>query len=119
MHKNKIISLLIQIMQKHQKNSTLRESYQRAKSLDALAEKERSNTRLLEAIQSYKELIEINGDILNDTIFIEIAERSIERMRFIGKMKMAVDMHYKLIHRFVNDPSYLNQLAVTYLLANR
>jgi aspartate beta-hydroxylase len=101
------------------KNSTLRELYQRAKSLDTQAEKERSNSKLLEAIKSYKDLIEINGDILNDTIFIEIAERSIERSRFIGKMKMAVDMHYKLIHRFVDEPSYLNQLAVTYLLANR
>lgn len=75
--------------------------------------------RLLEAIQSYKELIENHGDILNDTIFIEIAERCIERMRFIGKMKQAVDLHYKLIHRFVDEPSYQNQLAVTYLLANR
>lgn len=87
--------------------------------MDEQAEKERSNAKLVEAIQAYKDLIEINGDILNDTIFIEIAERCIERMRFIGKMKQAVDVHYKLIHRFVDEPSYLNQLAVTYLLANR
>jgi hypothetical protein len=113
---HKIISLLTHHAPK---NSTLRELYQRAKSLDKQADKERSNARLMEALQIYKKLIEINGDHLNDTIFIEIAERSIERMRFIGKMKMAVDMHYKLIHRFIDDPSYLNQLAVTYLLANR
>lgn len=93
--------------------------YQRAKSLDAQAEKEKSNKKLLEAIEGYKELIITNGDLLNDTIFIEIAERCIERMRFIGKMKQAVDIHYKLIHRFDDEPSYRNQLAVTFLLANR
>jgi aspartate beta-hydroxylase len=102
-----------------EKNSTIRELYQRAKSLDVLAEEERSNKRLLEAIEGYKELITTHGDLLNDTIFIEIAERCIERMRFIGKMKQAVDIHFKLIHRFMDEPSYRNQLAVTYLLANR
>lgn len=101
------------------KNSTIREIYQRAKSLDALAEKEKSNKKLLDAIESYKQLIMSYGNHLNDTIFIEIAKKCIERMRFIGKMKQAVDIHFELIHRFREEPSYKNQLAVTYLLANR
>lgn len=109
----------MQISVKKNKNSTIRELYEMAKSLDTLAEKERSNKRLHEAIESYKELIKAYGDQLNDTIFIEIAERCIERMRFIGRMKQAVDIHYKLIHRFMDEPSYRNQLAVTYLLVNR
>lgn len=84
-----------------------------------MAEREKSNKMLLEAIESYKNLIVMYGDEINDTIFKEVADRCIERMRFIGKFKPAVDMHYKLIHRFVDDPSYMNQLAVTYLLSNR
>lgn len=83
------------------------------------AEKEKSNKRLIEAIENYKDFIETYGDKVNDTIFKEIAERCIDRMRFIGKLKQAVDVHYKLVRRFVMEPFYRNQLAVTYLLGNR
>lgn len=67
----------------------------------------------------YKELIIHQGSNLNDTIFKEIAARCIERMRFIGKLKAAVDIHKKLIERFDDEPDYRNQLAVTYLLGNQ
>ncbi len=99
-------------------NSTIREVYERAKSLDAQSETQRSNFKLMDAIESYKELINVHGDFINDTIFVQVAERCIERMRFLGKMKQAVDVHFKLIHRFNDEPSFRNQLAVTYLMAN-
>lgn len=56
---------------------------------------------------------------LNDTILKEISLRCIERMRFIGKLKAAVDIHKKLIERFPDEVNYRNQLAVTYLLGNQ
>jgi aspartate beta-hydroxylase len=101
------------------KNPAIKELYEKAKSLDAAAEREKSNKKLLEAIEGYKELILTHGDKVNDTIFKEIAGKCIERMRFLGKLKQVIDIHYKLIHRFVEEPSYRNQLAVTYLLGNR
>lgn len=59
------------------------------------------------------------GDQLNDSIFKEVAERCVERMRFIGKFKAAVEISKKLIERFDENPEYRNQLAVTYLLGNQ
>lgn len=97
----------------------IKELYDKAKSLDTQAEKEKSNSRLIEALVAYKYLITNHSKKLNDTLFIEIAERCIERMRFIGKLKAAVEIHKKLIERFDDEPSYRNQLAVTYLLGNQ
>lgn len=87
--------------------------------MDELAEKEKSNKKLLDAIEMLKSLIEQYGDKLNDTIYKQVAGRCIERMRFMGKFKQAIEIHHKIIRRFVDEPSYRNQLAVTFLLANR
>ena len=93
--------------------------YERAKVLDDLADEERSNVRLMQAVAAYQDLIEKHGSKLNDTMFKKIAERCVERLRFVGKLKQAADMGRKLIERFGNDPDYHNQLAVTYLLGNQ
>lgn len=93
--------------------------YQESKRLDELAEKQRSNQKLNEAIQIYKNLILNHTKELNDTIYNEIGEKCILRMRFLNKLKGAVEIHKKLIERFPDDPHYQNQLAVTYLLGNQ
>lgn len=59
--------------------------YGKVKSLDRLAELNRSNSMLKRAIDEYRQLIETDGDRLNDTQFKRAAERCIERMRFIGR----------------------------------
>lgn len=41
------------------------------------------------------------------------------RFKFLGEHLSAVPVHEKLIERFDDEPSYRNQLAVTYLLVNR
>lgn len=87
--------------------------------LDDQAEKLKSNTKLMEALIAYRDLIMNHGEKLNDTILKEVGERCIERMRFIGRLKAAVDIHKKLIERFDTEPRYRNQLAVTYLLGNQ
>lgn len=91
----------------------------KAKLLDAQAEREKSNSKLVDALAIYKLLIVTHGDKLNETIFKEVAGRCIERMRFLGKLKAAVDVHKKLIERFDDVPDFRNQLAVTYLLGNQ
>jgi aspartate beta-hydroxylase len=101
------------------KNPELYEKYQESKYLDNLADKQKSNQKLIEAIQMYKDLIINHEKNLNDTIYREIGERCILRMRFLNKLKGAVEIHKKLIERFPDDPHYQNQLAVTYLLGNQ
>lgn len=93
--------------------------YQESIELDKIAEKLRSNEKLVEAIKLYKDLILNHDKELNDTIFKEVSERCILRMRFLNKLKGAVEIHKKLIERFPDDPHYQNQLAVTYLLGNQ
>lgn len=95
------------------------ELYIKAKTLDRQSQIVKSNDRLVEALIVYKELLTDHGSKLNDTIFKEVAERCVERMRFIGRLKAAVDIHKKLIERFEDEPEYRNQLAVTYLLGNQ
>lgn len=57
----------------------------RAKVLDHLAEIERSNMYLKQATQAYRKLLLQNGDLLDDDMFINLADRCIERMRFGGR----------------------------------
>ena len=59
--------------------------YGKAKSLDQLAAQEKSNKRLMQAIAAYKVLINDYTDQLSSEMFLEVAERCIERMRFVGK----------------------------------
>lgn len=87
--------------------------------LDKQAEKERSNTKLTEALVLYRDLIIKHGPKLNGSVFKEVGERCVDRMRFVGKLKAAVDIHKKLIERFDDNVEYRNQLAVTYLLGNQ
>lgn len=101
------------------KNPELKQIYEKAKELDKLADKYQSNERLIEAIDIYKDLILNHNTKLTDKILKKIAKRCIERMRFLGKLKAAVEIHKKLIGRFPDEPSFQNDLAVTYLLGNR
>lgn len=93
-------------------------AYGKARSLDRLSEIEQSNAILDEAIIAYQVFLQI-GNKINDALFKAAAQRCIERMRFKGQQMKAVAVHNMLIKRFDNDPEYNNQLAVTYLLANR
>lgn len=57
----------------------------RAKALDRLAEKSKSNALVRQAIDAYIELIQQFGSKLTDTDFKEMVQRCIERQRFLGK----------------------------------
>lgn len=73
--KNALI-LFETILQTHPNSTTAR--YGKAKSLDRLAEMNRSNSMLKRAIDEYRQLIESDGNRLNDTLFKTAAERCIE-----------------------------------------
>jgi hypothetical protein len=74
---------------------------------------------LTEALVAYKDLLTNHNKNLNDSIFKEVGERCVDRMRFIGKLKAAVEIHNLMIERFDDEVDYRNQLAVTYLLGNQ
>ncbi|XP_075213359.1 aspartyl beta-hydroxylase isoform X2 [Lycorma delicatula] len=89
----------------------------KAQALDHLAEKHRSNQLLIKAIAAYNEALDMPD--IPDKLFIKIANRTINRMRFKGTHLDAVKIHNKLISRFHADPQYRSELAVTYLMINR
>ncbi|XP_058466084.1 kinesin-related protein 4 isoform X7 [Malaya genurostris] len=90
----------------------------KARALDLLAEQEQSNIVLGEAIEAYRDVI-MMGQAIDDDTLKAISERCIERIRFRGQYLKAIDIHQVLIKRFDTEPKYRNQLAVTYLMANR
>lgn len=89
----------------------------RAKALDHLAEKKRSNDLLQDAITSYIDILK-SSDISND-LFVQVADRCIDRIRFRGHYNRAVEVHKQIIERFPNSAKFRNQLAVTLLTSNR
>lgn len=54
----------------------------RAKALDQLAEKKRSNELLQDAISSYIDLLQNQN--ISDEMYLDVAERCIDRIRFRG-----------------------------------
>lgn len=57
--------------------------YGRARSLDTLAEVERSNARLEQAIFAYRAVLDLE-DSVDDNLYRRAALRCIDRMRFRG-----------------------------------
>lgn len=76
------LTLFEQILNTYPTSSSAQ--YGLAKTLDQLADLNRSNTILKRAIAEYEKLIALDKQ-LNDTEFKSAAERCIERMRFMGK----------------------------------
>lgn len=52
-------------------------------------------------------------------MYLLVADRCINRMRFKGQFGRAIAVHKEVINRFPNEPKYRNQLAVTLLTMNR
>ncbi|CAG9769531.1 unnamed protein product [Ceutorhynchus assimilis] len=90
--------------------------YGRAKALDILAEEKKSNELLKQSLSFYAQALSVPD--VPDQLIIKIAERYIDRARFIGQYQKAIAAHLKLIERFPENATYLNNLAVTYLTIN-
>lgn len=57
----------------------------KAQALDQLAEAKKSNQLLVSAINTYLEAVELPN--IPDKLFLRLANRTIDRMRFKGKVK--------------------------------
>jgi aspartate beta-hydroxylase len=65
--------------------SSPRARHGKAQALDQLAEKKHSNSLLQQAIDAYESVLAL-GVAVPDKLFIQAAERCINRMRFKGEM---------------------------------
>ncbi|KMY94161.1 aspartyl/asparaginyl beta-hydroxylase isoform X4 [Drosophila simulans] len=90
----------------------------RARLLELLAKKERSNQRLWEAIDAYKRYLAFGELIASNLEFKTAGESCIENLRFLGHHRQATTIHELLIKRLPEDPRLRNQLSLTYLMVN-
>ncbi|XP_042866842.1 titin-like isoform X2 [Penaeus japonicus] len=106
----------------HRLPQSARALYGRACSLDRLAEVERSNSRLEQAIATYRSVIDMadeHPELVPLPLLRMAAEKCIERMRFRGFMGKAVRVQQRLLQRFPDDIILRNQMGVTFLLMNQ
>lgn len=94
-----------------------RARYGLARTFDRQAEHERSNVMLDLAITGYKDALEAPN--ITDILFIQIASRLIDRLRFRGHHMKAIPIHNVLIQKFNSTPEYRTDLAITYLMIRR
>ncbi|XP_016968293.1 aspartyl/asparaginyl beta-hydroxylase isoform X4 [Drosophila biarmipes] len=90
----------------------------RARLLELLAKKERSNQRLWEAIDAYKRYLAFGELVKSDQEFTTAGESCIENLRFLGHHRQAATIHELLIERLPGDPRLRNQLSLTHLMVN-
>lgn len=93
-----------------------RARYGFARTLDLQAEKKQSNKLLEVAIDAYRNSMEAPG--IPDILFIKIADRLINRLRFRGLYNKAIDIHKQLVQKFNSTPEYRTDMAISYLMMN-
>jgi len=106
----------------HFNPKSARATYGRAQCLDRLAELQSSNSKLEQAIMTYRQVIDLADE---DPTLVPLpllrlaAEACISRMRFRGFNGKAVRVQQRLLMRFPDDIDLRNQLGVSYLLMNQ
>ncbi|XP_057240300.1 aspartyl/asparaginyl beta-hydroxylase isoform X6 [Malurus melanocephalus] len=91
-----------------------RARYGKAQSEDDLAEKMRSNEMLLQAINTYDEVVSL-PNVPSDLIKLSL-KREADRQQFLGRMRGSLVTLQKLVQLFPDDTSFKNDLGVGYLL---
>lgn len=89
--------------------------YGRARSLDQLAEIEKSNSKLEQAILTYRSVVDLADEEPNQvpqSLLRAAAERCIDRMKFRGVSIHQVDSSRRMYHFYYSLPSCI---FVTYL----
>ncbi|XP_022822290.1 aspartyl/asparaginyl beta-hydroxylase isoform X3 [Spodoptera litura] len=89
-----------------------------ARAADAEAEARRDNRLLTRAITAYLDLLKMN-ERLTDHKLLQVAHRTLDRIRFRGNYLSAEPVYRLLIRRFPDVPGYYNNLTISFLMANR
>ncbi|CAH0695102.1 unnamed protein product [Spodoptera exigua] len=98
--------------------SSARARWLLARAVDAEAEARRDNRLLTRAITAYLDLLKMN-ERLTDLKLLEVAHRTLDRIRFRGNYLSAEPVYRLLIRRFPDVPGYYNNLTISFLMANR
>ncbi|XP_050728686.1 aspartyl/asparaginyl beta-hydroxylase-like isoform X4 [Eriocheir sinensis] len=106
----------------HRNPKSARAIYGRARSLDQLAEIEKSNSKLEQAILTYRSILDLADEepsLVPLDLLRAAAERCIDRMKFRGFFGKALRVQQRLLQRFPEDVDLRNSMGVTFLLMNQ
>lgn len=90
--------------------------------MDQLAEIEKSNSKLEQAILTYRSILDLADEepsLVPLDLLRAAAERCIDRMKFRGFFGKALRVQQRLLQRFPEDVDLRNSMGVTFLLMNQ
>jgi aspartate beta-hydroxylase len=85
--------------------------------IDRMAELEKSNAKLRQAVDIYKKLL--NMQDVDESILYIAGRRLINRLNFLGKINDAIFYNKQLVLRIPNNFALVNDLGISYLMVNR
>lgn len=97
------------------KNRSPRALYGKARAMDILADKNRSNKFLEKAISTYEAVIDLGESVPVD-LYLRAGYRCVERMQFRGWSNKAIPLLKTMIKRLPHQLDLLNKLGTQFLL---
>lgn len=92
--------------------------YGKARALDQISVKERSNQYLEQSIQTFLAVLDLGQDVPDD-LYRMSGVRVVERMQFRGWSRKAVHVLQEMLNRFPGDVELGNELGVQYLMTGK
>merc|ERR1712150_357099 len=91
--------------------------FQKAEALDSLAQLERSNTRLEQAITTFHHVLTL--DDVPDKLFNMAGQKCVKLLKFRGWYENAIDVQKEILARFPNSVDEINNLGTLLLYVNK
>lgn len=91
--------------------------FQKAEALDLLAQLERSNARLEQAISTFQQVLSLPK--VPDKLFSLAGNKCVELLKFRGWYDNAIEIQQRLLLRFPNSSSEANKLGTLFLYVNK
>ena len=91
--------------------------FQKAETLDLLAQLERSNVRLEQAISTFHQVLTLAK--VPDKLFKMAGNKCVDLLKFRGWYENAIEVQKKLLSRFPNMPDEINKLGTLLLYVNK
>ena len=91
--------------------------FQKAEALDSLAQLERSNTRLEQAITTFHHVLTL--DDVPDKLFNLAGQKCVKLLKFRGWYENAIDVQKEILARFPNSVDEINNLGTLLLYVNK
>ena len=99
-------------------NQSPRAAFQKAETLNYIAQIERSNLILQQAISGFHSVLSM-GSVVPDKLFKMAGNRCVNLLKFRGWYDKAIDVQKIVISRFPNIPDEINKLGTLFLYVNK